>query len=129
MMEEKELKQLAIEISENKVFGTFHIKDCTVDKTTMVFMPLLFMEDESKQELIDNEITHIYEYVEKAGPRSINGMPVFMSFRTISKTDWGKTCKYIKEYEIKVKSFLDKNKNKEPVGPTLFDGKNNEDNK
>jgi len=30
----------------------------------------------------------IYEYISKAGPRSINGYPCFFSFRILNKADW-----------------------------------------
>jgi hypothetical protein len=121
MMDEKELKQLAIDISENKVFGTFHMNKCEIANLSAVFMPVIFMTDEQRKESSDNNIVHFYEYYDKAGPRSVNGMPCFFSMCQINKNDWDKVVKYIKEYEVRVKSFLDKDENKEPEGPTLFE--------
>ena len=69
----------------------------------------------------DRDIIHIYEYYDKAGPRSVNGMPCFMSHREISKNDWEKIVKYIKQYEIRVQSFLGKEDTSPKVEePTLF---------
>ena len=39
--------------------------------------------------------------------------------RYITKDNWVKVVRHIKEYEVKVKSFLDKKEDK-PEGPTLF---------
>jgi len=120
MMDEKELKQLAIDISENKVFGTWQMNKCDIAHLYVVFMPVTFMTDEQRKELETNNIIHFYEYYDKAGPRSVNGMPCFFSLCQINENDWEKVVKYIKEYEVRVKSFLDKNEQKEPEGPTLF---------
>ena len=123
-MEDKELRQLAIDISENKVFGTFCMNKCEIAHMGAVFMPLMFLNDKQKKEMSDNKVVHLYEYYDKAGPRSINGMPCFFSFAQINKDDWEKIVKYIKKYEIKVKSFLNKPQDKiEEQEPTLFDEK------
>jgi len=121
MMDEKELKQLAIDISENKVFGTFHMNKCEIANMSTVFMPIIFMNDEQRKESANNNIVHFYEYYDKAGPRSVNGMPCFFSMHQINLRDWKKVVKYIKEYEVRVKSFLDEDENKEPEEPTLFE--------
>ena len=120
MREEKELRQLAIDIVENKVFGTFHMNKCEISNMSAVFIPISFMNDEQRKEMSDNKVVHLYEYYDKAGPRSVNGMPIFMSMMNIVEEEWKKIVKYIAEYEIKVKSFLDK-KEPQPMGPTLFD--------
>ena len=127
-MEEKELRQLAIDVSEKKVFGTFHMSENDMNCLQSVFMPIVFMSEEQRQKLVDDNIIHFYEYYDKAGPRAINGMPCFTSMMNINKQNWEKVVKYIKEYEVKVKSFLNKDEKKEPEGPTLFED-SDEDNK
>lgn len=126
-MEDIELKQLAIDISENKVFGTFHMKEREMERDTerdigAVFMPFLFMSDEQRKEMVDKGVIHLYEYYDKAGPISVNGMPSFFSMWQIVKEDWIKIMKYIREYEARVSSFLDKKEIKKDDGPTFFDG-------
>ena len=112
-MAEKNLKQLAIDISENKVFGTFNIREDDIEiNMPMVFIPIALMNQKQKQKIIDEETVHIYEHMDKAGYRSVNGMPCFLSMNCINKEDWIKVVKYIKEYEVKVKSFLNKEENK-----------------
>ena len=120
-MKDKELKQLAIDISEGKVYGTFHMNKCEISNMGSVFMPLMFMTDEQRQKMSDEKVVHLYEHIDKAGPRSINGMPIFMSFSRIVDKDWKKIVKYIREYKVKVTSFLNKEEKKEPAGPTLFE--------
>ena len=93
----------------------------------VVFLPLAFMDEKQRQKLVDENVIHFYEYVDQAGPRSINGMPSFFSARNINQEEWEKVVKYIKEYETRVSSFLDKKEDK-PEGPTLFDEETNEDN-
>lgn len=119
-MEEIELKQLAIDISENKVFGTFHMSKNDMKYIQVVFIPLIAMTKDQRQKLVDNEVVHFYEYYNKAGPRSVNGMPCFFSMYNITKNDWIKTVKYIKQYKVKVQSFLSRTK-KENKEPSLFE--------
>ena len=119
-MEEKELRQLAIDIAENKVFGTFHMNKCEIANMSMVFMPLIFMTDKQRKKLSDKKVVHLYEYYHKAEKNGINGMPIFMSMMNIVQKDWNKIVKYIAEYKIKVKGFLNKKENKDE-SPTLFD--------
>ena len=123
-MEEKDLRQLAVDIAESKVFGTFHMNKCEIANMSMVFMPLSFMTDEQREELSEEKVVHFYEYYSKAGTTSVNGMPCFFSMRNIVEKDWKKVVKYIAEYEVKIKGFLNKEENKEE-GPTLFDDENN----
>jgi len=78
-------------------------------------------EIKTEKEMIDKKVVHFYEYIDKAGPRSVNGMPCFFSMKNIIQKDWKKIVKYIKEYEIRVKSFLDKKDvGIEPKESTLF---------
>ena len=106
-MDTKELKQLAADIVENKVFGTFHMGKDHMGSMNSVFLPLVFMEEKDKQEMSDNKIVHLYEYHSEATSFAVNGWPCFLSFRQISKDDWTKLIEYMKEYEEKVKTFLD----------------------
>ncbi len=117
-MEEKELRQLALDIAENKVFGTFHMNENEINHLHVVFMPFIGVDAKRAKEMSDNDIIHVYEYYDKAGPRSVNGMPCFFSMNQINQTDWKKIRQYIDEYRIKKNSFLDKKE----VGPKVDDG-------
>ena len=105
MINIKELKKLAVDAVDGKIFGTWNMKES--DSLEIVFMPIALMDDNSRQGLIDKDVFHIYEYIDKAGPRSINGLPIFSSFKGISKEEWDQTVLFIEEYKNKKKEFLE----------------------
>lgn len=102
---EEELKQIAMDIYHNRVFTDRHVKNA--QEVGMVFMPLIFMS--RAQHLGMYEIFGmIFEYYENALPSSINGLPLFMSFRFLDKNDSDKVNTFYTEYkemqdEIKTK--------------------------
>lgn len=78
----EELAQIANDIFKGYIFTDRHVHN--QNDIGMVFMPLLFMgKKEDEDEGVETELNDwgmVYEYVSKAGPRSCNGMPMFMSF-------------------------------------------------
>ena len=80
-----ELETLAWDIIGGKVFGSWDIKN--PDMLRMSFMVLAFMEATHMDEIKQNDIAHVYEYMDKAGPRSVNGMPCFFSASYLNKAD------------------------------------------
>ncbi len=118
-MTEKQLKQLAIDIVERKVFGTFQMSENDMNHLQIVFMPFIALNEEQRQKMNDDKIIHVYEYYDKAGPRAVNGMPIFMSMLSINEDDWKKIKVFIETYKIKINSFLEDKKVKTEE-PTLF---------
>lgn len=103
-MSEEELRKLAVDYVEGKIFTTFHFHEAEMDRGEMVglvFMPLLlggvgFAKD----------AWMLYEYYSEAGPRSINGYPIFFSMRKVIHKDAEAFKLYVKEYqEMKAKFF------------------------
>jgi len=95
-----ELETLAWDIMAGKVFGTWDLRDANPGSLAMTFMIVAFMEQEHREALKANDIVHLYEYMDKAGPRSVNGMPSFMSACYLDKADARKLftrCKDISE--------------------------------
>jgi hypothetical protein len=84
----KEQKKLALDIAEGQVFGSWSIDKHDEKLMGNIFMPLIFMSKEQLESMTKNKVIHIYEYVHKAGPRSINGYPIFSSMRYMSKDEW-----------------------------------------
>lgn len=82
-----ELNVLARDIATNKVFCSYFVQSSDQSTLGMIFMPLLFgaLKEYSKEMIED--IGFICEYYDKAGPRSVNGYPIFMSCRFVSKAD------------------------------------------
>jgi hypothetical protein len=69
----------------------------------MIFMPLIFGALEGWEEKDIREIGILYEYLHKAGPRAVNGYPMFTSFRMMHRDDWERCRKAIeREQERKI---------------------------
>jgi hypothetical protein len=99
-----ELKSLAIDIFEGKVFTDRHCR--TSSDISTVFMPIILgafneMTDEERK-----DIGMIYEYLSEAGPRSCNGMPMFTSFKYLIKADAIKVMEYYEKYQKFKEDFL-----------------------
>jgi|SRR5262245_33998187 len=77
--------QLAWDIAAGKVFGTWNIPKSQLGNIGMVFLPFGLLEEEQRDDMKARGVVHIYEYLSEAGPRSINGMPIFTSFRMLTK--------------------------------------------
>ena len=82
----KELKEIAVDLAEGKIFSNLHINEH--NKIESVFMVLIFMDSEQRKVLSDNNVVFMYEYIEKANPLSVNGMPTFFSMRYLNKEDF-----------------------------------------
>ena len=87
-LSEQELSQLAKDIAMNLVFTSNHIRGYDVSSTIgMVFMPVLFGAFSDMTEEARKDIGMLYEYYDKAGPRAVNGYPIFWSFRILNAKD------------------------------------------
>jgi hypothetical protein len=69
-------------------------------------MVLALSDKEQLKELQKLDIGMFYEYMDKAGPRSINGMPCFFSVQYLNRGDFEK---FIIKYK-EVKELLDARK-------------------
>jgi len=74
---EKEATELAKDIYSGLVFTDRHIQ-FKLD-FPLIFMSFALMEDEDRQELVDNPPGMVYQYYANALPRTINGNPCFLS--------------------------------------------------
>lgn len=123
-MEDKELRQLAVDIVDGRVFGTWNIpEDELKGLLASVFMPLIFI----KERLPEN-LGHIYEYLSEAGERAINGYPMFMSMRFLSKDDTNKIKPLCAQLEQQKQEFLNQGEAACPTNPTppMTDGPDGE---
>jgi len=99
---DEEIKKLADEIYRGLIFTDRHIQN--PDDISRVFMPLVLMKEEQIEEFRANPPGMIYEYMDKACPMSINGMPMFLSFRLLSKED----AKKVDKKYIQIKEAVEK---------------------
>lgn len=80
---DKQLKLIGIEIAHGKVFHSGQITN--PQDIGLVFMPASLMSKEQRKEAIeDRGVVAFYEYMDQAGPRSMNGLPMFHSFHTLT---------------------------------------------
>lgn len=100
---EEELKQFIFDVVDNKVFTDRHLPENAGNVAGMVFMCLMMMPPPPPDFL--DKVALIYEHMSKAGPRSINGMPMFTSHRLMHKEDWARVQPHI-EAELKRREDL-----------------------
>lgn len=108
MRTEAELKQIAIDLFDGKIFCDQHIPpDSSLHTMPMVFMPIIL--GALDQYTGDRkEIGMIFEYLDKAGPRSINGYPNFFSMQILTQAEWEIAHKYYEEYKEMKEKFQSK---------------------
>ena len=81
------LAKLAKDIATNLVFTSHHIREFDSQNIGMIFMPLMLGALAGTTEQYRASIGMVYEYHDKAGPRSINGYPIFFSCNLLSMSD------------------------------------------
>lgn len=94
---EEEIKTLALDFHAGKVYTDRHLSD--PNAVMQVFMPIVMggLKDVSEDDMM--QIGLIYEYLEKADPRSVNGMPTFRSFQYLHKDDVSLLFEKLKKIE------------------------------
>lgn len=83
----EELAGIARDVVHGKVFGTWSLPKKDSHLLSSVFMILAFASPTTAKEMADDGIVHLFEYIDKAGPRSINGYPMFMSAHMVNKEE------------------------------------------
>lgn len=91
-MTDEEIKKLAEDMYKGLIFTNRHIR--IQEELTMVFMPLALMGEELIDKLQENPPGMIYEYLDRAGPMAVNGMPMFTSFKMASIDDTKKVFEH-----------------------------------
>lgn len=87
---EKQIKELALDIYEGRVFCDRHIagfKDRNIATVAMVFTPLALFTEAQMKDFLANDPAMIYQYTNQAGPKSPGNVPVFKSFRFLNSHD------------------------------------------
>ena len=104
-MTDAELKQLAQDMHAGRIYTDRHLPKGLAPH--MIFLPLVFLDEKQSEQFkryIDEEkVFMIYEYMDQAGPRSLNGQPQFMSYRVLNKEQ---TIKLFEYYE-KIKKAIE----------------------
>ena len=109
MKTKEELKQIAIDLADGKIFSDRHIREGDSKSIGTVFMPLILgaFGDMTEEEQKAGKVTFIYEYLDKAGPRSINGMPCFFSCQILNREETELMFELHEKYVALKKEFND----------------------
>jgi len=92
---DEELKKLAQEMYRGEIFCDRQVS--SPEDIEMVFIPLALMDNKERARLRKAKANFIYEYMSKAGPRSINGNPIFMSCRFLTEPETEKLLQFYKK--------------------------------
>lgn len=93
---DEELKRVALGILSGTIFTSQGLGE---HELPLVFMVLGFMDQDSLDRMKEAEITLLYEDISKAGPRSINSMPMFSSCHQLSRSDHLRLNEMIKKLQ------------------------------
>lgn len=104
MKTDQELKQIAADYYDGKIFSTTEMNGPNMVHLSMVFMPILL--GAFKEESSTKDVEWIYEYYDKAGPRGINGMPIFTSLRYLSRDEFKRMVDFFEMYKNVKENFL-----------------------
>lgn len=102
---DEELREIAVGLYDGQIFSHKQVRP---EEVGMTFMPILLgaFADKSKEELED--IGLIYEYLDKAAPRCINGNPIFYSCRYLTVKETEIVNKHFSNYKKLKDQFLKK---------------------
>lgn len=101
---DKQLRALAVDALNNNVFTSDQIPEHSLNLTRNVFMPVLFgaLEDAREQ-----GITMLYEDMSEAGPRAVNGLPMFMSCKCMNFVDHSRFHELVREMAFNLEDIID----------------------
>jgi hypothetical protein len=100
-MTDEEVNDLAKQVYRNEVFTSWmHMRAHEHDTLVpMVFMPLMFIDEITRKHMVRDQLFCYYENWREAGPRGINGMPIFMSMQSCTPDDAKRVADKVKEIE------------------------------
>lgn len=98
MKTDEELKTLAMDILQGRVFTSSQVPEGYADLLPQIFMPLMFMEEEQREAFLKEEPYLLYAPMKEAFPTGVNGFPMFGSMAYLTKEDTIKVDKYIQAY-------------------------------
>jgi hypothetical protein len=80
-----EIKQLALDVATGRVFGSWMVDH--EDELPLCFMVLALCDPEQRAQFRAAGITAVYEYLDKAGPLTVNRLPSFTSMQVLDRED------------------------------------------
>lgn len=111
-----DLKALAVDIVSGHAFSSLSLDEKEADLLPMIFMPLALGGPALLKWCSENQITVLYEYLEKASGKGINGRPMFKEMRVLNRTDGERLMSYVRQLQKVTKEFLRKTENSPAEG-------------
>jgi hypothetical protein len=100
MRTDEELKQVAKDLWAGRIFSDRNIPSGSDPHIVMsVFMPFALMDKKTLESMQREKVDFIYEYLDKAAPMAVNGMPTFMSCRILTKPETKKMFEYYNKFK------------------------------
>jgi hypothetical protein len=99
------LRRFVDDFVSNRIFTSAHLTDAEVSLLKMIFLPIALGCFSRLQPDSLKQIGCIWEDYSKAGPCSINGKPVFVSFNLLHIDDWERAKVAIEKEEKRRESI------------------------
>ena len=80
-------KAFAKRIYRREVFLSDMVRPEHASLLGAVFMPLVFLDEDSREDLRERDVTCIYGDMKDAGSNSINGYPIFSAIGTLTREE------------------------------------------
>lgn len=93
--EKLDLRQFALDMRASQIVTSLQVPP---ELCAMVFMPFMFIKDDKILERIKNAAL-LWGHMRDAGPRGVNGYPIFGAFGVLSKEEWEQVKIYLKELD------------------------------
>lgn len=94
---DNELRQIAQDILEEKIFTNRHISPRDNNLIGTIFMVLMFG---GAEQIDPDDVGMIFEYYNKACKTAVNGYPIFSSCALLNKRDTKKVWEYYEKFKV-----------------------------
>jgi hypothetical protein len=101
---EMEVRQLATDIYNNRVFGTWDMDMRHPLLLGMIFSGVNGLPEE--EWVNEHDIHQFYEYIDKSTGSLANGYPVFFSVKALSREDMSRVSQEVETLEDMVRSLV-----------------------
>lgn len=115
---EEEITNLALDVYQNKVFGSWNLIGPGFKFVNQVFLPLAACTEKQFEELKENDVGAFYEYYSECVGHIGNGLPMFTSMKMLTMKDARKLAAKLHEIQIAVSNVVNPIKiDENGVGP------------
>ncbi len=86
-LDDKRIAEIAKDVWAGQTFVSWSIPKGNESLLPMIFMPLMFIDEITRKTWLRDKVAHFYAPMKDAGPRAINGYPMFMSMGILNQSD------------------------------------------